>query len=97
MNNKDKLSELLLNSKYKIKEKSELMINTFHLFDFEIIDSIDNDKTDFMFNDFKHLQETIKSVIKVDNLYENLERFKQKLKDSNIDYKSTFFVRVKTS
>lgn len=97
MSNKEKLSELLLSSKYMIKDRSELTINTVHLFDFEIINCIENNKTDFMFNDFKHLQETIKSVVKVDNLYENLENFKQKLKDSNIDYKSTFFIRVKTS
>ena len=97
MNNKERLSELLKESNYFIKDKEELIMKTAHSFDFKILDSIENETTDFIFKDFKDLQKTIKSVVKVDNLFEYLEKFKVKLKDSNIDYKSVFFVRVITS
>lgn len=66
-------------------------------FDFEIIKSIANDKTDFEFNDFKDLQKTIKSIVKVQNLYEKLEIFKNRLREENIDYKSNFFIRIITN
>ena len=94
----DKLKKLLDKTElFKFDKISESSFLQSELFELEIIDSIKNNKTDFELDNFKQLKTVIKSATKVDNLFNNLEVFKNKLKDKNIDYKSTFFVRVVTS
>ncbi|WP_457615998.1 hypothetical protein [Lutibacter sp.] len=79
------------------KEISENKFIDLHSFDFEIINSIENETTDFEFNDFKDLQNLIKKTIKNVNFYNDLEKLKNRLNNKNIDYRTTFYLRIVTS